>query len=129
MDSEGNECDCDFCGIGDGGCSLGRARKRANLYRDALRSAMKVIDGICEECCTYGYDKEIERLRMIATNRKKCPHFYVEDNWDMCRKYDCFCAPDKFKTCEEGRILFPEDEPVVAGIDFGKEESDERIGQ
>ena len=121
MDSDGNTCDCDFCCIGDGDCTLGKANKRAVLYRDALRSAMEVIDAICnEECCTYGQSDEIERLRQIANNRKKCPNLYVEGNMEMCKKYECFCKPDIFKSCIDLRMLFPEDEPVSSGIDLGK---------
>lgn len=122
MDSYGHECDCDFCCIGDGDCTLGKANKRAVLYRDALRSAIEVIDAICcEECCTFGQSDEIERLRLIANNRKKCPNLYVEDNLEMCKKYGCFCVPDKFKSCIDLQTLFQEDEPVCSGVDLGKE--------
>lgn len=121
MDSDGHKCDCDFCCVGDGDCTLGRAKRRAVLYRDALRSAIEIIDAICGyECCTYEKEDEIKRLRLIAENRKKCPNLYVEDNWEMCKKYDCFCAPDKFKSCDDLQVLFPEDEPVRAGVDLGK---------
>ena len=122
MDSDGNKCDCDFCCIGDGDCTLGKANKRAVLYRDALRSAIEVIDAICgEECCTYRQSDEIERLRLIANNRKKCPNLYVEDSFEMCKKYGCFCVPDKFKSCIDLQMLFPDDEPVCSGVELGKE--------
>ena len=122
MDRYGHECDCDLCCIRDGDCSIGKANKRAVLYRDSLRNAIEVIDKICgEECCTYGQSDEIERLRLIANNRKKCPNLYVEDNFAMCKKYECFCAPNRFKSCIDLQMLFPEDEPVNSGADFGKE--------
>ena len=82
--------------------------KQRDVYRDALKDLLKVVDDITgQECCEYGHGEEISRIQMIADNEKPCEF----KKGRMCEKHQVYCKRGYFgKDCEIGTTLFPEKE-------------------
>ena len=97
-------------------CEKEIARQR-DVYLDALKRALAVIDGICsEECYTYGFEDEIDALTMIAKNMKPCRFadpVRAPFSKYMCSKYQVYCKPGQFADCKAEMTLFPDNQTTT----------------
>ena len=90
-------------------------KNERDFYRQALKDAVAIIvDIVNEECCTYGYTEDINRLEMISENKKPCQfcsQILRSDSME-CLKREVFCVPGSFPECEKETSLFPPDDAV-----------------